>query len=654
MKRETISGTWTAGLLALGCAGLELLLFLFVPAVRGGFQKLGNENMVFYGVFLLSFALVFLAANGLLKNREFSLPQKPAVKWTAAGIGLLFGIWFLVKLLLNEEKSMGMVLSLGVVETFLWQRVPILTDILAVAAVAAVLLWLWRKEERQRGNLLCYGIYLLVSAAAGYSLYMPNDLQADPLHGHAYYTSIYSVVHGRAFDDLFTSIYGHYAILLRWPVKIIGNGNIKDAALLTALLGGLGTFLVLWAIHQNIRDNKIRILAALAIGFPVIGTRLNNYWQVQPHRVLFTCIFLFYGVVYNKYKFKGAKLLGYILATLAIVWNTETGLVCAAAWAAFLCYEYTNENDFFRGKTLLFLLIQILAAAATFFGAVVFVGVYNLIHGGSLNSLSTFLYPLLTKEYMDGFLRIDLPNFISAYMLVLALFLMGMVWSLAHHRIFRKDQAVKGEADRAFIFLASVLGLGQITYFMNRAVYYNLDLIHVVVVALLCVFLDRSIFAWKAFRENGFQGVGIKDGFRGVMVVWITIILVGTSLGTVMQGSYHLYLRGERKYQDLSPVYELLSELKKDTPINTFGFGQGVPELYGLMEWDTRCHVIDFSDRTEQQLQYVRERLENEDSFFAYIQDAQFILEEQQGVWHRYKSYEYAGDEYGLFLRVKN
>lgn len=647
MKNETINGTWISGSAAMIFAGIELLLFLFVPGVREWFQKFSNENMVFYAVFLMTFAIVFLGANCFLYKREFSINISLPVQWGLLLLGLAAGIGFLMKMIMNEGRVLGVLIT-----DFVWHRIPYILSFLTVLGIAFVLLWCWRQDEKKEKGHIFYVIDVIIAAASGFSLYIPNYLAADPLHGHAYYSSIYDVAHGTPYDDLFTSIYGHYAIFLRWPVKTIGNGNIKDAALLMALLGGLATFLALWALHQNIRDNKVRILAALSIGFPVIGTRLNNYWQVQPHRVLFTCIFLFYGAVYNKYKFKGAKIFGYVLATLAIVWNTETGLVCAAAWVAFLCYEYTNEKDFFRGKTLLFLLIQVLAAVAAFFGAVVFVGIYNLIHGGSWNSLSTFLYPLLTKEYMDGFLRIDLPNFISAYMLVLALFLMGMVWSLAHHRIFRREQAVKREADRAFVFLASVLGLGQITYFMNRAVYYNLDLIHVVVVVLLCIFLDHNIFAWKEFRKNGFQGVGMKNGFRGVMVVWMTVILVGTSLGTIMQGGYHICLRGEREYQDLSKVYELLDEIKKDVPINTFGFGQGVPELYGLMEWDTRCHVIDFSDRTEQQLQYVRERLENEDSFFAYIQDAEFILEEQQGIWHRYKSYEYAGDEYGAFLRV--
>ena len=133
--------------------------------------------------------------------------------------------------------------------------------------------------------------------------------------------------------------------------------------------------------------------------------------------------------------------------------------------------------------------------------------------------------------------------------------------------------------------------------------------------------------------------------------IFMTVILTALSLGTLVQSGHAMNERAQRGYQNMDSLYAFLEELKLDVPINTFGFGQGVPELYGLMGWDTRCHVIDFSDRTELALQYVRDSLEHEQGFFAFIQDAEFILEEQQGVWYTYKTYEYAGDQYAFFLR---
>jgi hypothetical protein len=144
---------------------------------------------------------------------------------------------------------------------------------------------------------------------------------------------------------------------------------------------------------------------------------------------------------------------------------------------------------------------------------------------------------------------------------------------------------------------------------------------------------------------------GWKEWGKCVAAILLTLILTAISLGTIIQGVYQAEKRQELGYRDMDSAYEFLALLQQDLPINTFAFGQGVPELYGLMGWDTRCHVIDFSDRTELALQYVRDSLEQEECFFAFLQDAEFILEENPGVWYPYKQYEYAGDVYVYFRR---
>lgn len=186
---------------------------------------------------------------------------------------------------------------------------------------------------------------------------------------------------------------------------------------------------------------------------------------------------------------------------------------------------------------------------------------------------------------------------------------------------------------------------------MNRAAYFNLDIVYTIFIVLVCIYLESGIGAigeikWKKIKEE--SG---KDLLKINTSIFMTVILTALSLGTLVQSGHAMNERAQRGYQNMDSLYAFLEELKLDVPINTFGFGQGVPELYGLMGWDTRCHVIDFSDRTELALQYVRDSLEHEQGFFAFIQDAEFILEEQQGVWYTYKTYEYAGDQYAFFLR---
>lgn len=294
---------------------------------------------------------------------------------------------------------------------------------------------------------------------------------------------------------------------------------------------------------------------------------------------------------------------------------------------------------------------QIGGIAFSFFGAYGIVNVYNLLHGGEINSLRTFLYPLLTGEYMTGYLRMNLPDVAAGYMLELVLFLGAVVWSFSGHFFLNKKQKGESSEKHQFLFFAGILGLGQITYYMNRAAYFNLDIVYTIFVVLVCIYLEAGIDALREVKGENFREKSSKELLKINTAIIMTIILTALSLGTFVQSGHELNERAGRGYQDMSSVYAFLEELKKDVPINTFGFGQGVPELYGLMGWDTRCHVIDFSDRTELSLQYVRDSLEHETGFFAFIQDAEFILEEQTGVWYAYKTYEYAGDEYAFFMR---
>lgn len=76
---------------------------------------------------------------------------------------------------------------------------------------------------------------------------------------------------------------------------------------------------------------------------------------------------------------------------------------------------------------------------------------------------------------------------------------------------------------------------------------------------------------------------GWKEWGKCVAAILLTLILTAISLGTIIQGVYQAEKRQELGYRDMDSAYEFLALLQQDLPINTFAFGQGVPELYGLM-----------------------------------------------------------------------
>lgn len=127
----------------------------------------------------------------------------------------------------------------------------------------------------------------------GYTFYTPNVFGrydvADTAHGHAYFNSIYNVYHGCAYTETTTSIYGHYGLFYKIPMKILG-GNFTDFILLTACIGALCFLCSFLALHLMAKNSLIRILGCLAMTFPVLSMRGGYYWQLWPHRILFASL----------------------------------------------------------------------------------------------------------------------------------------------------------------------------------------------------------------------------------------------------------------------------------------------------------------------------------------------------------------------------
>ena len=194
-------------------------------------------------------------------------------------------------------------------------------------------------------------------------------------------------------------------------------------------------------------------------------------------------------------------ILGYLLSMLGILWNTESGMFCTVAWTAFgSSSSYAAQNGIFKNTENVHR--SCCFCNSLFFGAYGMVNAYNLLCGGSVNSIQEFLFPLLTTSYMDGFLRVDLPDYPSAYVPVLILLFLAVAWGLSYMSCFgRKILSGKTEILMpCFSFFTGVLALGQMSYFMNRAAYHNLDICHLPAVLLMCILAERGMDFVRQFR----------------------------------------------------------------------------------------------------------------------------------------------------------
>lgn len=162
----------------------------------------------------------------------------------------------------------------------------------------------------------------------------------------------------------------------------------------------------------------LRVLGALAVTFPVLGMRGGFYWQVWPHRVIFPMLLFLYGAWILKKELCNfwTAVGGYLICLLAILWNTETGLILTVAWAGMLISRFLSVGKIKIRRLLWLSFAQFAGMAGAVFGAYGTVNLYNILKHSPANSFEDFLIPLLSGSYMTGVLHLDMPTEPNAYM----------------------------------------------------------------------------------------------------------------------------------------------------------------------------------------------------------------------------------------------
>ncbi len=551
---------------------------------------------------VILFCLAYLLFSLLLAHlKKPSVLDKPYPATIAAMILSAVNILFLIRMFQLETEVYG-----SVSVRYIWHIIPLWLAA-AVLILEAVFFFSFVKKStisvKPSAMMAFYGMLTLL---IGYNFYTPEVFlrnEPDRLHMNAYFNSIYNVLHGSPYTETTTSIYGHYGILYKLPMKLLG-GDLIDFILLNTLVGALSFLAAFLALHFIVKNDLLRITGAVALSFPVLAMRSGIYWQLWPHRVLFMCLMLCYMAFCVRYKKLNrlSCILGYGIVFLGILWNTESGLFCGAAWAGFwilksLCRKenkalnrlscilgygivflgilWNTESGLFCGAAwagfwilkslcrkenkapyvIRTVFLHISGIILSFLGAWGIVEIYNLANGGTIMGIREFLFPLLQSSYMDDLLRVDLPDFASAYMSVIALLFLACAWGISHmwflrvfpllqssymddllrvdlpdfasaymsviallflacawgisHMWFLRENGNAGSKEylpACFAFAAAVLSLGQITYFVNRAAYHNLEIAHIP-----CILLIFPVFffyvclqkeAWKHFAVS--------------------------------------------------------------------------------------------------------------------------------------------------------
>lgn len=568
---------------------------LKIPSLSEMISSKGNINLLTYAMTVILFCISYLLISLLLiRTKKTAVLDRPYPAITAALILFTANLLFLIRMFQLETEVYG-----SVSVRYIWHIMPFWLVAVVLAAEAVFFFSFVKKSTISLKPSALMAFYGMLTLLIGYNFYTPEVFlrnEPDRLHMDAYFNSIYNVLHGSPYTEYTTSIYGHYGILYKLPMKLRGS-DLADFILLNALIGALSFLAAFLALHFIVKNDLLRIIGAVAVSFPVLAMRSGIYWQLWPHRVLFMCLMLCYMAFCVRYKKLNriTCILGYGIVFLGILWNTESGLFCGAAWAGFWILKSLCSKENKPSYVIRTVFFQIFVIILSFLAAWGTVELYNLANGGKIMGIQEFLFPLLQSSYMDDLLRVDLPDFASAYIVIIALLFLACAWGLSHMWFLRKDQETTMDILPAcFAFAAAVLTLGQITYFINRAAYHNLEIAHIPCIILLCLLAEGGMETFRRFRFKDLNQYNGMELFRCFFTGAVLLVLMTVCTGNVIQYGQNTALREElHNKQELN---DFAAHIAANIPENTYAFGIGVPEIYSILRWDTGCYTLDLPD----------------------------------------------------------
>lgn len=128
---------------------------------------------------------------------------------------------------------------------------------------------------------------------------------------------------------------------------------------------------------------------------------------------------------------------------------------------------------------------------------------------------------------------------------------------------------------------AAVMGLGLMTYFVNRTAYMNLTICYYEAVI--------GIGGIWCTMENKDYGTVIAHFMRGIS----RMVLIALSVGCMLHLRNSLY---NERWFSRQPILELRNQIREEVEEDTYAFGINIPELYSLLGWETRSYTTDWAD----------------------------------------------------------
>lgn len=435
---------------------IKFILALLLTVVVAIILKLfGYSNVKTY-----IFSLIFISVSFLLLNlKEYNFNKK------------------IYNLSLNNEKSEIIIYFivlfslLSIINTILELHIFANQNFILLFIKFIILFFIFMIIANCKYNKhISIFLFIISVILITYKQYSPSIL--DNYHYSAHFNSLFYISNSIPYSKNMYSIHGHYALFMYPFFKIFGL-NMKSYSVLIAILSGISSMCIISTIFVLIRNTFYRIIGILTALF-FLFTINQNYYSVFPLKIFFPSIMTLYISVININKNKLSVIVGYILASMGILWGADTGLVCLGA--LFITYIYNDLS--FKDKKLYYnIILHGVLSILSILIALLILNIFNVfILNGNIQTIKDLLFPLFTGQ--SKYTEANTRYVIGYWIITIILFLFSFLYYIKDIKIFNFRYNTKLKSYSPSIIYCSVCGLGLYCYYINRS-----DIIHHMIVA---------------------------------------------------------------------------------------------------------------------------------------------------------------------------
>lgn len=328
-------------------------------------------------------------------------------------------------------------------------------------------------------------------------------------HFNAVFYSVAQVVNGNTLLVDFTNQYGLYPHFLAPIFKVVGLSVFKYSVVMCSLV------VLAYALLLLFLRNTVENLTLLLIGFlSLVYFRLymlvffgfgDSYFQYTPIRFIFPCLFLFLASYYFKNFDKRLYYSTFLVASISVLWNVDTGLVVFLTWLIGLCF---NELfDFNIKKVIKNCLRHILLGFVILTFTIVSYSGLIYLSSDHLPDYSLFIkYQKIF--YQSGFFMMHMP-LINAWNLLALIYSIGLIKSAS--AVINNQKSNK----TTLTFLLSILGVGLFSYYQGRSHDFLLTAVNYPALLLIIFFADDWV---KEIRLYGYKKTLLQVFYLGLVL----------------------------------------------------------------------------------------------------------------------------------------